>query len=129
MTVPTSLLSPINMEPWKNQSFLVCDVNADPVDRTRYRGAIYVVDLGATDRFLYQHPGFRDPASVTLRGDQLYVVDSSADPLGLGDDPLGLGIAGTGRGAVYQVDLTTLEGSLLCASAQFVNPIRLVVVP
>jgi len=71
---------------------------------------------------------WRDPSSGVVWNGALVVADGSTDPLGLGDDPVGIGFAGKGRGGVYSVDLATRAVRLVCASREFVNPARLRVV-
>jgi len=132
------LVSPLSLAPFdwriaggslKPESFLITDVNADADERTRLRGAVYSWDrVGGTSRFA-RDDAWRDPSCGTIFDGALLVVDGSADPLGLGDDPVGRGFAGRGRGGVWRVDLATREVVLFCASREFVNPVRLRCVP
>jgi len=119
------LVSPISMQPFRGQTFLVVDVNADPEQRGRFRGAVYLVDPKAASTTLFCHdPEFRDPACGLLLGDHLLLVDASADPNHYGKDDLGQGYGGYGRGALFRIDLAKRRASLVCASKQFVNPVR-----
>ena len=122
-----SLVSPLGMWRRPDGSFLVVDVNADPVIRTRIWGAVYEVDpiSGKTTLFAH-HPDFRDPINCLHFEGGLLVVDPSADPLKLGDDghrPAYMG--GRGHGGIYRVDLETGETSLFAASKEFISPIRM----
>ncbi len=120
------LVSPITLLRHTDGSFLVVDVNADPEQPHRHRGAVYRVDgRDGSTRLLWQHADFRDPVGGLLWQDKLYVVDASADPMGLGDDGTGRAFAGNGRGAIYVFDLLKGKGELLMASKQFANPARL----
>jgi hypothetical protein len=122
------LLSPISMQPFRNGTFLVVDVNADPDpgQRSRYRGAVYLVDPGAGSTTLFcNHAEFRDPASCLVLDDaHMLLVDASADPNHYGRDGLGEGYGGFGRGALFRIDLAQRRASVVCASKQFVNPVR-----
>ncbi len=119
------LLSPISMQPFGDGSFLVVDVNADPQRPSRHWGAVYLVNLSNASTTLFCHdPALRDPASATLVGDELLLVDASADPKGYGKDGTGQGYGGFGRGAVFRIDLAQRRAHLACASKQFVNPVR-----
>jgi hypothetical protein len=109
--------------------FLIADANTDPRHERKLFGGIYQLDDHGVVSFLLQDPGWRDPCCVTRFHELTLVVDGSSDPLGLGDDPLGLGFGGKGRGGVYAVDLATKTAKLFCASPDFVNPSRLRVVP
>jgi hypothetical protein len=118
------LVSPISMQPFRDGTFLVIDVNADPQPK-RFWGAVYLVDpKDASTTLFCRHPEFRDPASGLLVGDGLVVVDASADPKGYGKDGAGQGYGGFGRGALFRIDLTWRRAHLVCASRQFVNPVR-----
>lgn len=128
------LVSPLSLVPREAGRFLVVDGNADPIRRERLWGAVYSVDVRGSDpaaapvALFARDDGWRDPASGVLWNGALVVVDGSSDPLGLGDDPVGIGFGGKGRGGVYSVDLATHAVRLVCASPQFVNPARLRVV-
>lgn len=119
------LLSPLDLLPGPEGKFLIVDVNADPVERTRARGGVYLVGASGQAELFCQHPDFRDPPSGLLYGGALLLVDANADPLGLGDDGRGAHFAGVGRGAVYRVDLQTRQATVFCADPMFRNPVRL----
>jgi hypothetical protein len=119
------LISPISMQPFKAGTFLVVDVNADPEQRGRYWGAVYLVDPKNASTILFcNHPEFRDPAAGLLVGDHMLLVDASSDPNHYGKDDLGQGYGGFGRGALFRIDLAQRRARLVCASKQFVNPVR-----
>ena len=119
------LLSPISMQVLEDHTFLVVDVNADPQQPNRYWGAVYLVNPADASTTLFCHdPAFRDPASATLIGNELLLVDASADPKAYGKDDTGQGYGGFGRGAVFRIDLAQRRAHLACASKQFVNPVR-----
>jgi hypothetical protein len=128
------LVSPLSLVPRDASRLLVVDVNADPIRRERLRGAVYSVDVRGRDpaaapvELFVRDEAWRDPSSGVVWNGALVVADGSTDPLGLGDDPVGIGFAGKGRGGVYSVDLATRAVRLVCASREFVNPARLRVV-
>jgi len=128
------LVSPLSLVPWEKGRFLIVDVNADPIRRERLWGAVWSVDVRGRDpaaapvEVFTRDEGWRDPSSGVLWNGALVVADGSSDPLGLGDDPVGIGFGGKGRGGVYSVDLATRAVRLVCASKEFVNPARLRVV-
>jgi hypothetical protein len=126
---PLHLLSPFSLQPWRDGSFLIADVNADPDVRRRFRGAVYLFEPARGVSLFARDDGWRGPSCALLWNGQLLVVDGSSDPLGLGDDPTGRGFGGKGRGGVYAVDLATRAVSLFCASPDFINPVRLRIVP
>jgi sugar lactone lactonase YvrE len=121
-----NLISPLGMHREANGTYLVVDVNADPVHREQYRGAVYRVDPEAgTTTVFANHDDFRDPANCIVWQGRFLVVDANADPLKLGDDGSRFHFAGNGRGGVYEVDRDTGAVALFLASPEFVNPIRL----
>jgi len=127
------LVSPLSLVPFGAAKFLVVDVNADPVERARLRGAVYLVEgaggaaASAKVSLFARDDGWRDPSAGLLWNGKLLVVDGSSDPLHLGDDPVGVGfgVDSKGRGGVYSVDVETRAVTLFCASPQFVNPSRI----
>lgn len=120
------LISPLGMHRESDGTYLVVDVNADPVKRDQYRGAVYRIDPRAKTTTLFaNHDDFRDPANCIVWQNRFLVVDANADPLDLGDDGSRFHFAGNGRGGIYEVDRATGAVTLFFASPKFVNPIRL----
>jgi hypothetical protein len=119
------LMSPLGMCREASGTYLVVDVNADPVKPDRHHGAVYRVDPKAkTTKLFANHDDFRDPVNCIMWQGRFLVVDANSDPLKLGEDGSGFGFTG-GRGGIYEVDLKTGAVKLFLASPQFVNPIRL----
>lgn len=121
------LISPLAMHRLAPDQFLIIDVNADPVQRTRFRGAVYCVDLTTKKTTLFaNHDQFRDPCTCLPFAGALLIMDANADPLGKGADGAhkNTHFAGDGRGGIFRLDLKTKTVGLFAASEQFVNPIR-----
>lgn len=106
-------------------SVVVSDRNADPLSRQNAPGAILMMRyLNFTTFISSAALGFRDPEGVAIRPDRkMYVADSSADPLGLGEP----------RGAIFLVnpadrfDLGVAQ--VVAASPLFTDPTDLILEP
>lgn len=121
------LISPLGMHRLDDGRYLVIDVNADPENRGRWWGAIYIADPAAgTTKLFATHPEFRDPINCLAFEGDLLVVDPNADPLKLGDDGHRISqYGGKGHGGIYRVDLTTRKIELFAASPEFISPVRI----
>lgn len=106
-------------------SVVVSDRNADPLNRTNQPGAILMMRyLNFTTFISSAALGFRDPEGIAIRPDRwIYVADSGADPLGLGDP----------RGAVFLVNpaerFDLAAARLVAASPLFSDPTDLLLEP
>ncbi|MCA8957299.1 MAG: hypothetical protein KDC87_14585 [Planctomycetes bacterium] len=120
------LVSPLGIHRESTGDFVIVDVNADPKERQRIRGAVYRIRTATGEtELLAMHDEFRDPVTCMPWRGALLVVDANADPLGLGDDGAKIHFGGNGRGGVYRLDLATGKVVRFAASREWINPVRI----
>ncbi|HKB15324.1 MAG TPA: hypothetical protein VKF62_04630, partial [Planctomycetota bacterium] len=123
---PAATLSPLSIVPEPGGTFLLIDANADPKEPARLRGAVFRVDPRSGGATLVCASGeFRDPLRGEWDGEDLLVVDANADPGGFGDDGVGRGFGGFGRGAVFRLDPRTGRARAALVSREFRTPTAL----
>lgn len=124
------LISPFDLHRLPTGQFLIVDVNADPVTRMNFHGAIYLADpkTGKTTLFA-NHEELRDPVRFAMVDGELWFTDANSDPLGLGPDGSKFHFGGKGRGGIYALDTATKKIRLVLATKDFVNPLSIRVAP
>ncbi len=118
-------VSPLTLLPEPEGTWLVFDVNADPVHRGGPAGGIFRVDVAKGSTSLVSADiRLRDPVrGCFARDGSVLFVDANADVEKTGPDAANRGQNATGPGALFRLDRASGKVDFVATFPEFVNPV------
>ncbi len=121
-TAAAGMVEPVAVAVTPDRRLYIADAGADPLGLNRSRGAIWLVDpaaqVVAPARLVVANQLFRKPADLLLESDgKILLLDGDADPNEWGG----------ANGAIFRIDPTTGNVTVLAAPQSFLEPRSLTV--